>query len=314
VTEEKEKDSHIFGPVPSRRLGRSLGVDLVPFKTCTYDCIYCQLGPTTCKTLERKEWIPTEELIKQVRDIIPRSRPDYVTLSGSGEPTLHSEIGKIIDEIKSTTDIPLAVLTNGSLLWDPDVRDAVLNADLLIPSLDAGTEERWLEVNVPHEDLSFEQMVGGLLDLRKHYRGEVWLEIFLLAGLTATEDEVDEMIKLTRKMNFDRIQLNTVTRPPSKSSALPVPSDQMLRYSARFGPGAEVIADYQSVHDMPSFAAGREDVLEMLRHRPCTLDDIAGGLRMHRNEAVKYVEELMSRNEISIKEQNGRKYYVTRSG
>lgn len=304
---------YVFGPVPSRRLGRSLGVDLVPFKTCTYDCIYCQLGPTTCRTLQKKEWVPVEKVIAQVRDVLQRSSPDYITISGSGEPTLHSSLGEIITEIKSLSDVPVAILTNGSLLWDADVLDAAKNADLIIPSLDAASEPIWKDVNQPHDDLPFDKMLEGLLDLKRHFDGEVWLEVFLLAGLTATESEIPELIQLTDKMHFDRVQLNTVTRPPAKSCAFPVPHDQMLRYSARFGPNAEVIADYQSVHDMPAFEAGRTDVLEMLRHRPCTLDDIADGLRIHRNEAVKYVEELMSRDKISLKEQNGKKYYVARS-
>ncbi len=301
---------YVFGPVPSRRLGRSLGVDLVPFKTCTYNCIYCQLGPTTCRTLERREWVPTDDILEQVKDALETTSPDYVTISGSGEPTLHTELGRIIDGIKSVTDIPLALLTNGSLLWMPEVRDAVGPVDLVIPSLDAGTDEGFRRVNRPVDGLSFEQVIDGLVSFREYFHREVWLEIFLLAGLTACENEVAKMIDLAERMYFDRVQLNTVSRPPCEDYAYPVPEAQMLRYAARFGTNAEIIADFCHTHDLSEFAAKREDVLNMLRHRPCTVDGIAGGLGIHVNEAVKYIQELLERNEIATTELDGKMYYV----
>jgi wyosine [tRNA(Phe)-imidazoG37] synthetase (radical SAM superfamily) len=155
--------SQIFGPVPSRRLGRSLGVDLVPLKTCTYDCIYCQLGRTTCKTMERKEWVPLDGVLESLKEKLS-SKPDYITLSGSGEPTLYSRIDKLIDQIKAMTDVPVAVLTNGSLLSHEDVRKQLMAADLVIPSLDAGDEAMFRLINRPHEEISFPQMLDGLID------------------------------------------------------------------------------------------------------------------------------------------------------
>jgi len=301
--------NYIFGPVPSRRLGRSLGVDLVPFKTCTYDCIYCQLGQTTNKTLVRKEWVPANTVIEQTRDAVSTTEPDFITLSGSGEPTLNSSFGRIITEIKSFTDIPVALLTNGSLLWQEDVRDAAALADLVIPSLDAGSEDCFRKVNRPCEGLSFEQMIDGLMSFRSRYDGEVWLEVFLLAGLNATESEIPEMIRLAERMNFNRIQLNTVSRPACESYAFPVPENQLLRYSARFGPNAEIIADYSNVHEREQFKATGEQVLDLLRHRPCTVEGISDGLAIHRNEAVKYIEDLLSKGKISMTEHNGLKYY-----
>jgi wyosine [tRNA(Phe)-imidazoG37] synthetase (radical SAM superfamily) len=308
---KSEKDrKFIFGPVPSRRLGRSLGVDLVPFKTCTYDCVYCQLGPTTCKTLTRDEWVPTDDVLEQLKEFLAVSTADYITISGSGEPTLHSEVGRIIDEIKSLTDIPVALLTNGSLLWMPEVRDAVLNADLVMPSLDAGSEDAFQKVNRPVDGLAFEEVIEGLVSFRDHYAGEVWLEIFLLAELTAVESEISQMIKLAERMGFDRVQLNTVSRPACEKYARPVPEDQMLRYSARFGINAEVIADYRRTHELMDFSAIRDDVLNLLRHRPCTVDGVASGLGIHRNEVVKYIEELLRQGEIVTTEQGGKVYYI----
>ncbi|NMC21094.1 MAG: radical SAM protein, partial [Thermogutta sp.] len=166
---------HIFGPVPSRRLGRSLGVDLVPFKTCSYDCIYCQLGRTTCKTIERKTWVPLELVLEELEEKL-HTRPDYITLSGSGEPTLFSPLDKLIEGIRALTDIPIVALTNGSLLSDSDVQAALLPADLVIPSLDAGNEAAFQLVNRPHEDLAFDRMLEGLVAFRRRFPKEYWLE------------------------------------------------------------------------------------------------------------------------------------------
>ena len=168
---------HVFGPVPSRRLGRSLGIDLVPFKICTYNCIYCQLGPTTNLTLERKEWVPFDKVIEEAREKIRSADGiDYITFSGSGEPTLHSRIGELIREFKRLSSIPVAVLTNGSLLWQKDVQDDLLEADLVIPSLDAPDRGLFRHVNRPHPDLAFDQVVEGLVKFRERYHGRIWLE------------------------------------------------------------------------------------------------------------------------------------------
>jgi len=300
--------SHVFGPVPSRRLGRSLGVDLVPFKTCTYDCVYCQLGRTTCKTVERKEWVPFDAVVAQVREKLAAA-PDYITLSGSGEPTLYSRLGELIASIKSMTKTPVAVLTNGSLLWKEEVRQGLADADLVVPSLDAGDERLFQEVNRPHSSIEFERMVEGLVEFRKTFRGACWLEVFLLGGMTATLSEVDKIAEIVERMRPDRVQLNTVTRPPAEDFALPVSHEDMERFAARLGDRAEVIADFRAVHAKSEFTAKREDVLDTLRRRPCTVDDIAEGLAMHANEAIKYVTELLERGDIVAETTGDRTYY-----
>ncbi|MBN1851243.1 MAG: radical SAM protein [Pirellulales bacterium] len=281
----------IFGPVPSRRLGRSLGVDLVPFKTCTYDCIYCQLGRTTCKTMEKKEWVPLDHVLEQLSEKLS-SKPDYITLSGSGEPTLYSRVGELIDGIKAMTRVPVAVLTNGSLLWQEDVRRQLSNADLIIPSLDAGDEAMFRLVNRPHEEISFVQMLDGLIALRSEFRGEYWLEVFVIGAYTATPGELAKLAKCVERIGPDRVQLNTVTRPPAEKYAVGVSSERLQEISSLFHPCAEIIADFRGVHQQEEFIAGREEIVQLLRRRPCSVDDIADGLGMHRNEVVKYIEEL----------------------
>jgi len=303
--------SHIFGPVPSRRLGRSLGVDLVPFKTCSYDCIYCQLGRTTCKTTERKEWAPLEPVLVELKDKLA-TRPDYITLSGSGEPTLFSRVGELIARIKDMTDIPLAVLTNGSLLWRQDVRDQLMQADLVIPSLDAGDEATFQAVNRPHEDITFESVLPGLVAFREEFRGQYWLEVMLLAGHTAMEASVKALAECARRIRPDRIQLNTVTRPPCEDFARGVRSDRLAELAKMFDPPAELIADFHGMCEPGEFAAGQREILEMLARRPCSIEDIAAGLGMHRNEVVKYVKDLADRGLAELSLAGGTVYYNTR--
>lgn len=283
--------SSIFGPVPSRRLGRSLGIDLAPFKTCTYDCIYCQLGRTTCKTLQRKEWLPLEIVLQELKRKLD-TRPDFITLSGSGEPTLFSPLDKLIDGIRRLTDIPIAVLTNGSLLFNEELQHELRRADLVVPSLDAGNEAMFQRVNRPHEGISFKRMLAGLIAFRQHFRGDYWLEVFLLGGYTDTEEELVEIRHCVDLIRPDRVQLNTVTRPPTENYALAVPRAQLEQIAATFAPRAEVIADFHSAQALEAGRASREEILEMLCRRPCSIDDIIAGLGIHRNEVLKAIEHL----------------------
>ncbi len=307
ITKEK-KQEYIFGPVPSRRLGRSLGVDLVPFKTCTYDCIYCQLGRTTNKTIKRKEWVPIDRVIKQLSSKLG-SKPNYITLSGSGEPTLFLRLVELIFRIKNITDIPVAVLTNGSLLWLPEVRSALKSVDLVVPSLDAGSSQMFQYVNRPYRDIAFDKMLEGLVKFRDEYTGKYWLEVFLIAGVTTPETEIDRLKTCISSIHPDKVQVNTVTRPPAEDFAERVPQKQLEAIAKQLYKNSEVIADYNDVHKQQDFFARREDVLTLLQRRPCSVEDIAAGLGIHRNEVVKYVEELSSEGKIEAKPQNQQLYY-----
>ena len=298
----------IFGPVPSRRLGRSLGVDLVPFKTCTYDCIYCQLGRTTNKTVERREWVPLDDVLAELKDKLA-TRPDYITLSGSGEPALYSRLDELIGGIRSLTEVPIAVLTNGSLLWQEEVRRQLMDAHLVIPSLDAGGGSMFQAVNRPHESIAFEQMLEGLIEFRQEYYGQYWLEVFLLAGYTAVESEARKIVDCAGRIKPDRMQLNTATRPVAEDYAVMVNRARMADLAAMFDPQAEVIADYRSVHAQSDFRAGRDSVFEMIQRRPCSLEDIVDGLGMHRNEVIKYVEELDASGLLEKRSPGGRLFY-----
>ncbi|MGB2807606.1 MAG: radical SAM protein [Sedimentisphaerales bacterium] len=305
---KEKKQEYIFGPVPSRRLGRSLGVDLVPFKTCSYDCIYCQLGRTTNKTIKRKGWVPIDIVIDQLKAKLS-SKPDYITLSGSGEPTLFSRLEELISRIKNITDIPVAVLTNGSLLWQREVRNALKSADLVVPSLDAGSSQIFQYVNRPHSDITFSKMLDGLVTFRDEYSGKYWLEVFLIAGVTTPDAEINRLANCINSICPDKVQINTVTRPPAEDFAERVPEKQLKTLAAQLYENAEVIADYSNVHKQQEFSAQREDVLTLLKRRPCSIEDISAGLGLHRNEVVKYVEELSSEGKIEAKPQNQQLYY-----
>jgi len=304
----RDKSQYVFGPVPSRRLGRSLGVDLVPLKTCTFDCIYCQLGRTTCHTVERKEWAPVEVVLEELKSKLA-SQPDYVTLSGSGEPTLHSRLGEIIEHIQAMTKIPVAVLTNGSLLWQQEVREQVALADVVLPSLDAYDASTFGCINRPHSSLSYDQLIEGLIALRREFQGQYWLEVFLLAGYTATPAAVDRIAAVVERIQPDRVQLNTVARPPAEEFAMRVAPEKLSELAQRFHPPAEVIAEPPARQARPSQQIGETAVLDLLRRRPCTAGDVAQGLNVNRLEILKRLESLAARGDIEIVRHENEVFY-----
>ena len=308
------KFRHVYGPVPSRRLGRSLGIDLVPFKTCTYDCIYCQLGRTTNRTLERKEYIAVEEVLDELDwKLAVGTTPDFITLAGSGEPTLNARIGHLIEKIKRRTRIPVAVLTNGSLLWMPEVREALMEADLVLPSLDAGDEHWFRYVNRPHWEITFEKMVEGLIEFTEHSPGSVWLEVFLLAGMTGAPAEVVKIAGITRRIRAERVQLNTVSRPPAENFALPVPRNSMEGFKGLFTGTVEAISE--SEQDKSDALSSSEttdaDLLALLSRRPCTLEDVSAGLGLPAVEAVKRLRVLSQQGAIISVERSHAIFYET---
>jgi len=312
-----EKTSYIFGPVPSRRLGRSLGIDLVPAKTCSFDCIYCQAGRTTCKTIERKEWVPLDTVLDELTEKIA-SQPDYITLSGSGEPTLFAHIAELIKAIKDLTDIPVAVITNGSLLWQAVVRKELFAADLILPSLDAGCEKIFRKINRPHPEITFDRVLEGLIGLRREYQGAYWLEVFMLKGLNTFEEELKNIADCILQIKPNRIQLNTVSRPPTEESALAVDQKHLHRIAEKFrdlglSQIVEIITGRTDHTKAGEFKGRSEDILTMLKRRPCTVADIARGLSMHVNEVVKYVESMTAEGKIGEKRVNSQIFYQIKS-
>ena len=304
---------HVYGPVPSRRLGRSLGVDLVPFKTCSFDCIYCQLGCTTNKTIERKEYVSTVEILDELgRKLALDSSQDYIGLAGSGEPTLHSGLGELLISIKKITNTPVAVLTNGSLLWKPEVRDCLMEADLVLPSLDAGDSHLFRAINRPHQDITFERMIEGITLFTKQFRGEVWLEVFLLIGLTETTFEAMKIAEIAKRIAPARIQLNSVHRPPADEIASKVTMFQLLALKDIFRGRVEIISenDNVEVNNLLPSNLHDNDLIALISRRSCSVGDVANGLGIHVNEALKHLEQLHSVGKVKILVSQDKVFYT----
>lgn len=302
---------HLYGPVPSRRLGRSLGIDLVPHKICTYDCIYCQIGKTTQKTLVRQEYVPVIEIIEEVARFLKEetSSIDYLSPSGSGEPTLHSKIRSVIEGIKEITSIPIAVITNGSLLYLEEVRQDLLYADVVLPSLDAVSSEAFLKMNRPGEGLSAERMVEGLVQFRKIYKGQIWLEILFCRGVNDSQSELSLMKETIGHINPDQIHLNTVVRPPSEIWATPLSQKEMEEIQTFFGERASIISEFN--RPPFSFTEGdiKEEILKILRRRPLSLNDLSKGMGIAKNELNRYLGDLMEEGEIQSRQLGDSIYY-----
>jgi len=218
--------SIVYGPVPSRRLGISLGVDIIPYKNCSYDCIYCQLGKTTNQIIQRKSLVLIDSVMDEIKEVIKENSDiDYITFSGSGEPTLNQDIGEMIRRIKGFTQIPVAVLTNGSLLWDKQVREDLSGADLVVPSVDAVSEDVFQRINRPLEELKVNKVLGGIKDFCENFGGKIYLEIMLVKDINDSKKEIGRLNKFIRELNVDKIQLNTVIRPPGDPTARPLDAE-----------------------------------------------------------------------------------------
>lgn len=302
--------SHIYGPVPSRRLGFSLGIDIIPYKICSFDCVYCQLGRTTNKTVKRDDYVPKEEVLSQVKEAVAsKKRIDYLTFSGSGEPTLNSGIGYLIREIKRFTKIPVAVLTNGSLLFIKDLQEEIREADLVVPSLDAGTQKTLGKINRPHPSINIEKIVKGLLDFRKVFKGKIWLEIMLVKGINDFKEEIEEMKGIVKRVNPDKVQLNTVVRPPSEDFAKPLTFEDLKKIRDVFGKGCEIIAGFKGKREEAYIQDIEGEILNLIRRRPVTLTDISTSLGIHQNEVIKYLQVLEEKGAIKVKRYGNERYY-----
>jgi wyosine [tRNA(Phe)-imidazoG37] synthetase (radical SAM superfamily) len=291
---------YLYGPVPSRRLGRSLGIDLVPHKICTYDCIYCQIGKTTDKVLVRKEYAPVRQILEEVESFLKDGTPaiDHLSLSGSGEPTLHSQIRSVIEGIKTITSIPVAVITNGSLLYEEEVRQDLLRADVVLPSLDAISPEIFRKINRPRPRFSIEKVIEGLIEFRKVYKGRVWLEILFCKGVNNAEGELLKMKKAIELIQPDRIHLNTVVRPPSEKWVASLNQEEMEEIKAFFGERASIISEFDRHPSSIIERDMKEEILAILKRRPLSLSDLSKGMGIPQNELDQYLEPLTREGKI----------------
>ncbi len=285
---------HLYGPVPSRRLGRSLGVDIVPFKVCSYDCIYCTLGRTTRAVSQTEPLVSVDDVLPEIEQWLAQGgTADYITLAGSGEPTLNAHLGDMIRAARKLTSIPLAVITNGSLLARPAIQDAVSAADLLLPSLDAGTEITFQKVNRPAPGINFYEMVEGLMKTSREFHGPIWLEVMLVEGINDSTDELLEMREIIWRISPDKLQINTVERPSRSGEARPVPAGKLAEAAETLGWPCEIIAGPQvTPPDTRQWRDAESELLQLLARRPCRAGDIvaASGASLH--EVTKLLHNL----------------------
>ena len=304
------KYKHLFGPVPSRRFGRSLGIDLTPHKTCSFDCIFCQLGRTTHKTVTRKEYVPTSEVIEELDDWLKADgTADCITLSGSGEPTLHSRFGDVLEFIRTVTTIPAVLLTNASMLHLPEVRSAAASANVVKASLSARDQFSFEHINRPHKSIMLKNVIEGLWSFRNNFKGELWLEVFLVWGTNTVAADISRIADLVKAIGPNRVQLNTAVRPPSEEYAFAAPKKDLERLAGLFDPPAEVIPEFSTDVSKPT-GASETDILAMLERRPCTMEQIAQVFSIHRNEVSKYIGKLMREGRIRKQSQDNEVYYI----
>ncbi|MBU2651928.1 MAG: radical SAM protein [Bacteroidetes bacterium] len=293
---------YLFGPVPSRRLGMSLGVDLIPHKVCTYNCVYCECGATTDHTATRREYVPVDEVMRELRDFMEKNpRPDYITFSGAGEPTLNIRFGEVLEFIKTHwPEVPVAVLTNGSLFFNEQVRRELLHADIILPSLDSALERSFRKIDRPVNEIILKEIISGLEQFRQEYHGQIWLEVFILPGYNDDEENLYALKLAFERIRPDRIQLNTLDRPGTKKGLSPAKMVELQAIADYWGlDNVEIIASPPKRKELLSYRSDMESaILETIARRPCTADDIAQILGTHVNEVNKYLGVLEEEGKI----------------
>ena len=304
---------YLFGPVPSRRLGISMGVDLVPMKTCTLNCIYCECGKTSQLTLERKEYVSFEAVKKElIHYLAHHARPDYITFSGSGEPTLNSRIGDVIRFLKDRVpDVPVAVLTNSTLISQKEVRSDIKNAEVVIPSLDAATEKIFNKINRPSPHVHADKIIDGLIRFRKEYDGKIWLEVFIIPGMNDTIAELNALKLMIGKIKPDQVHLNTLDRPGSVSTLRAATREELEHVLDVFQmENAAIVADPPEHKALFAYRKDTADaILGTISRRPCTITDLSEILGLPADDVKTYLASLETEGKIKSVEQKRGIFY-----
>ncbi len=268
---------YLFGPVGSRRLGSSLGVDIIPFKICSFDCLYCECGSTTQLTSQRREFYPPEEILAELKHFLKNfsGKVDYITVTGSGEPTLNLQLEKLAREIKTITPIPLALLTNGSLFHLKDVQKECQAFDVVAPSLDAVSQDAFQKINQPHQDVDLQQLKAGLIEFSRQFEGKLFLEVLLARGINDSQEEMRRLQEFISQLECLQVQINTVTRPPAYRSAYPVSNQSLGRFAELIGPQAKVVVSSYTHQGQSKEMEFGQQLLTTLKRRPCTARELS---------------------------------------
>ncbi len=305
-----DKYKYIFGPVPSRRFGRSLGVDLIPFKTCDFNCVFCQLGADSETANSRREYAPISEIEAELKDWCESGgQADVVTLSGSGEPTLHSSFGEIIEFVGTEIMIPTVLLTNSSTMMHPEVREGAAKASIVKASLSAWNQSSFEKINRPAQALKYREIVEGLKDFRRIYAGELRIEVFLLEGYNSGTSEVEKIAKIVDCIGPDLVQLNTAVRPPAEDVKA-VSAEQLERLAGLFKTPSYLIADTK-FKSGGSSGADQDTILAMIKRHPCTLGQICEIFDIDADTARKHLDRLTLEREIRVAMIDGSEYFTS---
>lgn len=312
-TAKAKQISYTYGPVPSRRLGLSLGVDIVPAKVCTLDCIYCQIGRTTRSSIVRQDFIDIDAVLAELTAKLKAGlKADCITIGGSGEPTLNSRLGELIDGIRRLTDIRVAILTNGTLLYRADVRAECAKADVVCPTLDAADAVVFEAVHRPTRGITIEKLVSGLEQFRREYAGQIWLEVFLVAGMNTDAEQIEKLKGLIQRIRPDKVHLNTAVRPPAEPDVRAVPAATLDAIARQIGGNCEVIGAPPAAVSEEHRQRAEADVVSVLRRRPCSVEDICTGLAMDRNEVLKHLTHLQGLGVVTIERRGDIAYFQIR--
>ncbi|MBT3168448.1 MAG: radical SAM protein [Candidatus Cloacimonetes bacterium] len=308
---------YLFGPVFSRRLGISLGVDLVPHKVCSLNCIYCEAKATSNLTLQRKEYVSFSKIIAELTEFLKTNPPlDFITFSGAGEPLLNNKISEIIAFLK--TNFPqykLALITNSTLLSDENIRNEIKNIDLLLPSLDAVSSDVFKKINRPNCQLEITKIIDGLIEFRKIFRGKIWLEIFLIEGLNDSENELKLLKNAIQKIKPDEIQLNSLDRPGTLSWVKPLSIEKLENIVAFFKPlSVGIIGKNKKIAKLSNSQNNvKSQILQTIKRRPCTNTELAKMCGISTVEIDKNLEKLISENKISTQKQERGIFYCAKN-
>jgi wyosine [tRNA(Phe)-imidazoG37] synthetase (radical SAM superfamily) len=304
---------YVFGPVPSRRLGQSLGIDPVPLKTCNWNCVYCQLGRTQPLVNERKEYYPSEDILAEVQKALHLHKPreiDWVTFVGSGEPLLHFGLGWLIRRVKDITRLPVAVITNGSLLYLPEVRQELAVADAVLPTLDAGTEKLYRQVNRPHPELTFERLMQGLIAFREEFRGKLWVEVMLVHGLNDSPRTLREIARELQRIRPDAVHLNLPTRPPAETWVQPPTDERLMQAMAIFGDIAQVVQPAEGSFDLSSCENPLDAVIGIITRHPMRQVELERALESWSpGQVSQALAELMTSGRAQVVERYGVRFW-----
>ena len=306
--------SYVFGPVPSRRLGQSLGVDPLPLKICNWNCVYCQLGRTTPLSNERREYFPRADILAEIRSALASHKPgaiDYVTFVGSGETTLHSGVGWLIRQVKSLTDIPVAVITNGSLLHLAEVRRDLAAADVVMPSLDAGSDLLYRQINRPWPGLNYDSLLEGLMAFRREYSGRLWIEVMLMRGINDSAEALRDIADALQRIQPDQVHLNLPSRPPAEPSVRMPDDEGLKRAAAILGDRAQLVGPASGGFDLSSYAHVADAVLAIISRHPMSEADLRRTLaRWAPGQVEEALQELAAGGAAQVVERHGERFWT----